>query len=104
MEQVSSNQNDEVRRLRLVSGYWHSPISDYKEPMYSEYVEAKHYDALRAEAERLRAALLAIEEVEPWDHRASEYFQMKHKLADTLAELRASLNGASGVAPAERKP
>ena len=53
---------------------------------------AAERDALKAENEKLRAALhLAIDAVEHWASYASPYFQEKHDLAKDLQELRAAL-------------
>ncbi len=53
---------------------------------------AAERDALRAENEKLRAALrLAVDAVEHWASYASPYFQEKHDLAGDLQKLRAAL-------------
>jgi hypothetical protein len=88
--QALMDQQEQIDRLRA------------SEARLQEYIHMAHardsaeIERLRAENDALKGHLSeAIDEIENWGLYASEYFQQKHGLQETVDRLRAAMRGAA---------
>lgn len=92
--------SDIVEKLNELSRWMIANDIDMRmsKEMIDPAVGGAEITALRAEIERLRAALRrAREDLEAWSGYASEYFREKHDLNGDLAAIDTTLGGTHDV-------